>query len=167
MPSDSQRGRLPFEPRQNKKKKSPQTPSSGSQDVNAPSKTTGKSGKNRARSSTASSNNAASLSAIPDAVSKRMARRMIVFCGIPSALGMSSLVVYYWLFKQGIIDFPPYVALFVSIGFLALGVGGLSFGIFSASWDEDRVGSLFGIEELKINLPRTLTAWRNGSKQGN
>ncbi|MGF1539351.1 MAG: PAM68 family protein [Pleurocapsa sp.] len=160
MSSDSKRGRLPFEPRPNKKKKSPQTQTSATQDANSPSKTTPKSKVKAAK-------NPASLSAIPDVVSKRMARRMVFFCGVPSALGMSSLVGFYWLFERGIIDFPPYLALFVSIGFLALGVGGLSFGIFSASWDEDRVGSLLGIEELKINLPRTLAAWRNGSKQGN
>lgn len=148
MSSNSQRGRLPFEPRQNKKKKPPKdTPTA----------------KNTAKSRP-TARSEASLSAIPDIVSKRMARRMVFFCGIPSVLGMSSVVAFYWLFTNGIIDLPPYVALFVSAGFLALGVAGLSFGIFSASWDEDRVGSLIGIEELKINLPRTFAAWRNGSK---
>jgi hypothetical protein len=163
MASDSKGGRLPFEPRQNKKK-SPQTQASGDRNTARSAKAP-----NRKKTSKASATakDAASLSAIPKAVSNRMARRMVFFCGIPSALGMSSLVIFYWLFERGIIDFPPYVALFVSVGFLALGVGGLSFGIFSASWDENRVGSLLGIEELKINLPRTLAAWRNGSKQGN
>ncbi len=155
MPSDSKRGRLPFEPRQNKKKKSPKAPPAVTKDSS------------QSRKTARTSKSEASLSAIPDVVSKRMARRMVFFCGIPSALGMLSLVIFYWLFSKGTIDLPPYVALFVSVGFLALGVAGLSFGIFSASWDEDRVGSLLGIEELKINLPRTFAAWRNGSKKGN
>ncbi len=154
MSSDSKRGRLPFEPRQNNKKKSPKTTPAVTKDSS------------QSRKTARTSKSEASLSAIPDVVSKRMARRMVFFCGIPSALGMSSLVIFYWLFNQGVIDLPPYVALFVSVGFLALGVAGLSFGIFSASWDEDRVGSLLGIEELKINLPRTFAAWRNGSKKG-
>jgi hypothetical protein len=163
MPSDSKRGGLPFEPRKNKKK-SPQTQASGDRNINPSAKAPNR---KKISKASAAAKDAASLSAIPDVVSKRMARRMVFFCGIPSALGMSSLVIFYWLFERGIIDFPPYVALFVSVGFLVLGVGGLSFGIFSASWDEDRVGSLLGIEELKINVPRTLAAWRNGSKQGN
>ncbi len=165
MPSDSKRGRLPFEPRQNKKKKSPKVPSPDTKDYSKSSKTSRTS--HGAQSAfPLSSKSEASLSAIPDVVSKRMARRMVFFCGIPSVLGMSSLVIFYWLFNKEIINLPPYIALFVSVGFLALGVAGLSFGIFSASWDEDRVGSLLGIEELKINVPRTFAAWRNGSKKG-
>lgn len=150
MPSESQRDRLPFEPRQNKKQKVPK---------NAPAAV-----KNKSKSRQATKKDA-SLAAIPDAVSKRMVRRMAVLCGIPSALGMSSLVIFYWLKTKDIIDLPPVVALVVSLGFLLLGIMGLSLGIFSASWDEDRIGGLFGIEELKINLPRVFTALRSIKKQ--
>ncbi len=159
MPSKSKRdrssasskaNRLPFEPRQNKKPKV--------------AKTTPAASRNKSQSRQASQDDA-SLAAIPDAVSKRMVRRMAVFCGIPSALGMSSLVIFYWLKANNIIDLPPYAALIVSLGFLVLGIIGLSFGIFSASWDENRVGSLLGIEELKLNLPRLFTALRSIKKK--
>lgn len=150
MPSESQRDRLPFEPRQTKKQKAPKT---------APAKV-----KNQSKPRKATRDDA-SLAAIPDAVSKRMVRRMAVLCGVPSALGMSSLVIFYWLTTKGIIDLPPVVALVVSLSFLLLGIMGLSLGIFSASWDEDRVGSLLGIEELKLNLPRVFTALRSIKKQ--
>lgn len=63
------------------------------------------------------------------------------------------------------VDLPPFVALGVSFAFLALGVGGLSYGIFSASWDEERVGSLVGGAEFKTNIQRTFQAWRENRQQ--
>lgn len=150
LSASSKANRLPFEPRQNKKQKV--------------AKTTPAASRNKSQSRQASQDDA-SLAAIPDAVSKRMVRRMALFCGIPSALGMSSLVIFYWLKANNIIDLPPYAALIVSLGFLVLGIIGLSFGIFSASWDENRVGSLLGIEELKLNLPRLFNALRSIKKK--
>ncbi|MEO1004972.1 MAG: PAM68 family protein [Cyanobacteria bacterium J06638_38] len=154
MPSDPKRGRLPFEPRNNNKKKSEQTTPAASNT----------SSKKKAKSTARSSRNNSNLSAIPDVVSKRMGRRMAVFCGIPSTLGMSSLFVFYWLKVKEVIELPPYVALAVSFSFLLLGVVGLSYGLFSASWDEERVGGIWGTEELKLNLGRTKDAWK-ASKQ--
>ena len=152
MSSDDKRGRLPFEPRKNKKNKPEATPVKASTPV---SKRRGNS-----RSSRPNSN----LSAIPDAVSKRMGRRMAVFCGIPSALGMLSLLVFYWLKTKDIVELPPYLAFAVSFGFLGLGVIGLSYGLFSASWDEERSGSAFGGDEFKLNLGRTKDAWRSSKE---
>jgi hypothetical protein len=144
MASESQRERLPFEPKKNKKNKPPKT----SPKVEAVSQS----------AKTVKSD--ASLSAIPDVVSKRMAWRMAVCCGIPTALGMSSFVVFYWLRVKEIIELPPYAVLLVSLGFLGLGVIGLSYGIFSASWDENQPGSFLGVGEFKTNLGRTIEAWR-------
>ena len=89
-----------------------------------------------------------------------MGQRMAVFCGIPSALGMLSLVVFYWLKVNKVVELPPYVAFAVSFGFLGLGVLGLSYGLFSASWDEDNAGSVLGGSEFKLNLGRTKDAWK-------
>ncbi len=148
MPSDSPRGRLPFEPRNNNKKEKPEK--------TAPAKTVKQKRKGTSRNSRPNSN----LSAIPNVVSKRMGRRMAVFCGIPSVLGMSSLFIFYWLKTKEAIDLPPYLALAVSFGFLGLGVLGLSYGLFSASWDEERAGSALGGDEFKLNLGRTKDAWK-------
>lgn len=157
MPSDSKRGRLPFEPRKNnKKQKSEKTAPVSAKDQAK--------GKGKATSSPRGSRQDSNLSAIPDVVSKRMGRRMAVFCGIPSALGMSSLFIFYWLQLKEILELPPYLALIVSFGFLGLGVLGLSYGLFSACWDEDRVGTLMGVEEFKINLGRTKDAWKASKK---
>ncbi|MEL6494010.1 MAG: PAM68 family protein [Cyanobacteria bacterium J06623_7] len=157
MPSDSKQGRLPFEPRNNNKKEK--------QAKTAPKATAPKTKVKQKRQATPrSSRPDANLSAIPDAVSKRMGQRMAVFCGIPSALGMLSLVVFYWLKANDIVELPPYLAFAVSFGFLGLGVLGLSYGLFSASWDEDRAGSALGGDEFKLNFQRTKDAWK-ASKQ--
>ena len=173
MPSDSERGRLPFEPRNNKKDKkkkdSPETSSVKSKTANNELKkaTPVASKKNKKqKSSPRSSRRNSNLSAIPDIVSKRMGKRMAVFCGIPSVLGMSSLFIFYWLKIKEVVELPPYLALAVSFGFLGLGVLGLSYGLFSACWDEDRAGTLMGFDEFKVNLERTKDAWK-ASKNAN
>lgn len=155
MPSDSRRDRLPFEPR-NKKKIDTEASSAKprAKKITPPNK----------RVSSRSSRPNSNLSAIPDAVSKRMGLRMAIFCGIPSALGMLSLFVFYWLKTKEIIDLPPYLALAVSLAFLAIGIFGLSYGVFSASWDEERVGSVWGTDEFKVNLGRTRDAWKASKK---
>lgn len=160
MASDSPGERLPFEPR-NKKKKGDSARESNktrtpAKKIKQPQK------KGTSRSTRPSSN----LSAIPDLVSKRMGRRMAIFCGIPSALGMSSLLAFYWLKINDVVELPPYLAFAVSFGFLGLGILGLSYGVFSASWDEERVGSTWGGDEFKLNLGRTRDAWRASKKQG-
>ena len=153
MPSDPQRGRLPFEPRKSNKKPNPKKVTA------APTKV-----KQKRKASSRNSRPNSNLSAIPDVVSKRMGRRMAVFCGIPSALGMSSLFVCYWLKVKEIVELPPYFAFAVSIGFLALGVLGLSYGLFSASWDEERAGTVFGSEDFKLNLGRTWNAMKSSKE---
>ena len=163
MPSDSKRGRLPFEPRNNKKKSAAADNSSADKDRAKKSETKPlktKQDRSKPRSTSRSSRQNSNLSAIPDVVSKRMGRRMAVFCGIPSALGMSSLFIFYWLKIKEVVDLPPYTAFAVSFGFLGLGVLGLSYGLFSACWDEERIGSTWGIDEFKINLGRTKDAWK-------
>lgn len=142
---ENKRESLPFEPRQKKKKNKPKTAAS------VPPK----------RSQTSTAESEASLSAIPDAVSKRMIRRMALLCGVPTTLGVVSLLCFYWVVSQKIFEVPPYAAVLVSSGFFGLGVLGLSYGLFSASWDEDRSGNLLGFDEFKLNFSRTTAAWRS------
>lgn len=160
MPSDSKRGRLPFEPRNNKKKSAADTSADKNPGKKSETKAPTKQARKKPSSTSRNSRPNSNLSAIPDVVSKRMGRRMAVFCGIPSALGMSSLFIFYWLKIKDVVDLPPYTAFAVSFGFLGLGVLGLSYGLFSACWDEERTGSTWGIDEFKINLGRTKDAWK-------
>lgn len=100
-------------------------------------------------------------SAIPDAVSKRMIKRMALFSGIPTALGMSSFLVSYFAVSNAWVDLPTVAVLVISLGFFGLGVLGLSYGVLSTSWDEDRAGGLLGWSEFTTNFGRMTQAWRS------
>ena len=148
MPSESKNeksNRLPFEPRQTKKKPPKVAPSN----VTPTARESG---------------SETSLKAIPDAVSRRMAKRMALYSGIPTGLGMFSFFIFYWIVSQKILEIPSYVAMLVSLSLFGLGFIGLSYGIFSASWDENRVGTWLGWQEFKTNFGRTTAAWRSGKK---
>ncbi len=152
MPANSSRNSIPFEPGQKKKKKQKGSPET----VNTPVQTKGKP-KQRPNDS--------SLSAIPDLVSQRMIRRMAIFSGIPTGLGMSSFFVFYWIVSHQWLDIPTAAVGAVSLGLFGLGVLGLSYGIFSSSWDEHHVGSWWGWQEFTSNLGRTIEAWRNARQE--
>ena len=116
-----------------------------------------KSGKASAKAPGAAAKTAASSrrrsQPIPEAVTNRMARRIAVAMGIPSLLGMASFVVSYLLVSRGILDIPPAITLVTSGAFFLLGLLGLSYGLFSASW-ESQPGSLLGFEQVGVNISR-------------
>ncbi len=97
---------------------------------------------------------------IPDIVGKRMLRRMAVFSGVPSFLGIATFFVAYGLIKYGAFEFPNEFVIAVSLLFFGLGVVGLSYGVLSASWEEDREGSLLGRDEFSLNWGRMREGWR-------
>lgn len=96
---------------------------------------------------------------IPAAVSKRMLRRMAVLSLGPIALGVGIFFLSYYLLSQEILEFAPVVVLLTTMGCFGLGVVGLSYGMLSASWDEEP-GDLIGMDEFKLNLGRMKDAWR-------
>jgi Photosynthesis affected mutant 68 len=96
---------------------------------------------------------------IPEQVSKRMVRRMALFCGIPTFLGLVSFPTSYFMVQQGI-ELPNVAVLLVSLGCLGLGVLGLSYGVLSASWDEESSGTALGWPEFRLNLGRMLEGWK-------
>ena len=98
--------------------------------------------------------------AVPKVVSDRMARRMVVFCGVPTVLGMVTLIGGYVGINYGIKP-PGVLVLLTSMGFLGLSVLGLTYGILSASWDEENAGSKLGIQEFAVNWGRMLAAWKS------
>jgi len=51
------------------------------------------------------------------------------------------------------------------MGLFGLGVLGLSYGLISASWDEQRVGTWWGWEEFTTNLKRIFAAWRSARQE--
>lgn len=169
-----ERQRLPFEPLK-RRKKATESPTSPQQAVSPkPTKTGAKLVKSVKADQAATAGNRATLKskdstqatdAIPQVVSQRMAQRMAVFCGIPTALGMSVFFVSYWIVTHGWFKLPNVAVIFMSLGFFGLGVLGLSYGVLSASWDEAEVGSKLGWSEFKLNLGRMLAAWRAARQQ--
>lgn len=144
--------RLPFEPRTKRKKtaKAPPEPEK------SPSQTVAKKDLPKKQSVTTQSESMA----VPEVVSKRMVRRMALLCGIPSVLGIATFFVSYFLVTQAGIKLPNVAVVLVSMGFFGLGVLGLSYGVLSASWDEDVPGTKLGWQEFTTNLGRMTSAWR-------
>ena len=105
-------------------------------------------------------------SGIPKYVADRMARRIFFTAGIPTIMGMSVFVVSYIIVTKNIAEIPPSSTIAISALFFLLGLGGLSFGILSASWDKEP-GSFFGIENIPLNIERAKAAFKPASQNFN
>jgi hypothetical protein len=149
MADSSNRDPLPFE-RKSKKKKVEKKPPQAV----APSSKTPRSSEKKSRPQVDGG--------IPEVVSRRMVKRMALFSGIPTGLGMMSFVAFYLVVSRDWLEVPTYAVFAVSLLFFGLGVVGLSYGIFSTSW-EDEPGGFWGWSEFRLNLGRTLAAWRKSS----
>ena len=100
-----------------------------------------------------------SSNGIPKYVADRMAKRIFFTAGIPTVMGMSVFVVSYIIVTRNIAEIPPSSTIAISALFFLLGLGGLSFGILSASWDKEP-GSFFGIENIPLNIKRAKAAFK-------
>lgn len=147
MAKDSPDSRLPFEPKGNRKKTS-------NADPKATDKGTAQGKKKQEKSATLDETR------IPDVVSNRMVRRIAIFSGVPTGLGIASFVLSYWVVTQGIAEVPNSVVVVGSLLLFGAGTLGLSYGVLSASWEEDREGSFLGLEEFQVNLKRFVDSWR-------
>ena len=102
-------------------------------------------------------------SGIPKYVADRMAKRIFFTAGIPTIMGMSVFVISYIIVTRNIAEIPPSSTIAISALFFLLGLGGLSFGILSASWDKEP-GSFFGIENIPLNIERAKAAFKPASQ---
>jgi Photosynthesis affected mutant 68 len=100
---------------------------------------------------------------IPDVVSKRMIARSAVLSGTPTVSGMLVFIGSYFAITHGI-KLPNVVVLLVSMGCLGLGVLGLSYGILSASWEEDKNGTWLGWSEFKLNFGRMKEGYKKSKE---
>ncbi len=148
MSAESERERLPFEP--NKKRQKPAKAKSQTPVAKPDSKE-----KDRKKPPLTKQE-----MAIPQVVSQRMIRRVAGFSGIPTALGISTLIASYLLLIYAKINLPHFAVLLVNMGLFGLGVVGITYGVLSASWDEQRVGSLLGWSEFTTNWARMVAVWR-------
>ncbi len=147
MSAESERNRLPFEP--NKKRQKPEKAKAQTPIVKEDVK-----GDSRKPPFTKQE------MAIPEVVSQRMVRRVAWLCGVPTILGILTLIVSYLLIVYADIKLPPLLVLLVNMGLFGLGVLGITYGVLSASWEEERVGTLFGWSEFTTNFGRMVTGWR-------
>ena len=100
---------------------------------------------------------------IPKYVADRMAKRIFFTAGIPTLLGMSVFVISYIIVTKKIAEIPPSSTIAISALFFLLGLGGLSYGILSASWDK-APGSFLGLENIPLNIQRAKAAFRPASQ---
>ncbi len=103
--------------------------------------------------------------AIPEVVSSRMIRRMAILSGVPILLGVLTFVGSYFIVVNDLFNLPNTAVLLVSMGWFGLGVLGLSYGVISASWDEDTSGSLVGWTEFSTNFRRLVGAWQEARQK--
>lgn len=113
----------------------------------------------RGRKSDRKSGRKSQSGAIPEAVSRRMLRRMAVLSGAPVFLGVGIFFLAYYLQSRQIVEFPPVAVLLVTMGCFGLGVLGLTYGVLSASWDTEP-GGLVGLKEFRLNFGRVMEARR-------
>jgi hypothetical protein len=156
MSSESKHNRLPFEP--GKRKKSAKKDPKEAKQQSPPT------AKSEVKRNPGSPRLTKEERAIPKIVSDRMIRRMALLCGVPSALGMSTFIVSYWIVSNELFELPNTAVVLVSLGFFGLGVLGLSYGVLSASWDEEIPGSAIGWSEFTTNFGR-MTEARRAAKQ--
>lgn len=162
MPADSDKNRLPFEPNSKRKKgqKDKATPvtetnSKAVTESRSPQKAPSRSAKKSSREETS----------IPEAVSRRMLRRMFYFSGIPVILGVFIFFASYVLIIQDIVELPNVVVLLTTLACFGLSVIGLSYGVLSASWEEDAAGTLIGFDEFQVNFGRLVDSWRQAREE--
>lgn len=155
MSSEPPTQRLPFEPASNRKKTAKKPPETDANPVTEEPKPD--------KQPKATQKTGPQAQSIPEAVSKRMISRIAVFCGAPTLLGISTFFISYLIVSKGWFDLPNTAVLLVSMGCFGLGVLGLSYGVLSASWDEDNSGSTLGWEEFNTNFGRMREAWRAGN----
>lgn len=96
-----------------------------------------------------------------------MIRRMALFCGAPTLLGLLTFPASYFALAHDWVHYPHIAVVVTSLGFLGLGALGLSYGLLSASWEEDQSGSKLGWQEFRVNFGRLLQEWRLQREQKN
>jgi hypothetical protein len=147
MSAESERNNLPFEP--NKKQKKPTVKAAKQPLVKSESVNKGKKVPYTKEEM-----------AVPKVVSDRMVRRVVGFSGIPTVLGIGTLVASYLLIVFANIKLAPIAVLLANLGFFGLGVLGITYGVLSASWDIDRPGTILGWNEFTTNFGRMVEVWR-------
>lgn len=170
MPSESSRPSLPFE-RSKNRKKAPKTNSGSSSPATPPSTSVQSASKPKTQTKQKEKKTEQKRRytreemAIPEVVSQRMLSRMVVLAGFPLLMGLGTFIGSYFIVTRELFILPNTAVLLVSMGCFGLSVIGLSYGVLSASWDEENQGSILGWGEFKLNLGRMIEGWKSARKK--
>ena len=175
MSSESSRQRLAFEPNKNRKKNKTNvktsvkaTPESGTtRPSNQAKSTPAKPAKPAKPTQPAKRRYTREEAAIPEVVSQRMLSRMVVLAGTPLLMALGTFIGSYFIITNDLFLLPHTAVLLVSMGFFGLSVLGLSYGVLSASWDEEIQGTVLGWQEFKVNLGRMQEGWKANRQKNN
>jgi hypothetical protein len=89
---------------------------------------------------------------MPEVVSNRIVQRVLVFAGVPIGLAVVSFVGFYIATTQLGVDILPQVVAYSTQALLLLSFAGISYGVLSTSWDEQKEGSRLGWENVGPNI---------------
>lgn len=156
MPAAPDRNPLPFEPTRKQKKPQKAAASGASAPSPAPAKSQRSPKRSRYTREEVS---------VPEAVSRRMLRRMVFFSGVPVLVGILVFFGSYVIITQGIADLPNVVVLLSTLACFGLSVVGLTYGALSASWEEDSTGGVIGLSQFRLNASRMADSWRQAREE--
>lgn len=100
------------------------------------------------------------LNVMPEVVGDRMLKRMVIFLGVPLFGGIATFAAFIIAARTFDTVIKPTTVASTTQAIFALGVVGITYGPLSASWDEEREGSVFGFEEVPKNLENLLQSLR-------
>ncbi|GMI57084.1 hypothetical protein ScalyP_jg3236 [Parmales sp. scaly parma] len=102
---------------------------------------------------------AESPASIPEDVASTMLSRMVPYVGIPMTLAASSFGFFYYQAKYQDTQYDTILVATVTVGFLVVGLLGITYSLFSANWDGDGGGS---VDDFKQNLGSVQQGLRRG-----
>lgn len=169
MASKPSRQRLPFEPSKNIKKSAPAKADASGKPSNSETPPDSEPRQPRQKRQKQSARPQAAVRpadrVIPEAVSRRMVARMATFSGVPLFMAMGTFIGSYLIVTNEMFPLPSTVVLLMSLGWFGLSVVGVSYGVLSASWDEETVGTRLGWQEFRLNSARAWAAIQAGRRQ--
>lgn len=106
-----------------------------------------------------------SVGVMPAKVAQRAAKRGMVIGGSFYGTMLAVFAGAIALYKTQDIIIPPTLVAFITLALLALAIAGGSYGLMSASWLEDKEGSLLGFDEFGENVKAIGDGFRKASMQ--
>lgn len=105
------------------------------------------------------------VAVMPPKVAERAAKRGMVIGGSFYGTMLACFAGGILLYKTQDLIIPPTLMAFVTLALVALAIAGSSYGLMSASWEEDKEGSVLGVEEFGNNVKAIGEGFRKATMQ--